>query len=82
MKLTLYNTSEQTGLDRMYLCFESSGCGVLGLAEAPKHWVYCLESWNHRMSISSWKESTGIIESNSWLHTVPPKNQTLCLLSR
>ncbi|XP_010707986.1 store-operated calcium entry-associated regulatory factor isoform X2 [Meleagris gallopavo] len=53
-----------------------------GLAEAPKHWVYCLESWNHRIFISSWKESTGIIESNSWLHTGPPKNQTLCLQSK
>jgi len=81
-KLTLCNTSKQAGLDGKCLCFESSGCGVLGQAEAPKHWVYCLESWNHRISTLSWKEPTGIIESNSWLHTGPPKNQSLCLLSK
>ena len=30
-------------------------------------------------NILSWKGPTKIIESNSWLHTGPPKIQTLCL---
>jgi len=37
----------------------------------------------HRIIVSqnilSWKRSMGIIKSNSWLHTEPPKIQTLCL---
>ena len=33
------------------------------------------ESWN----IPSWKRSTRITKSNSWLHKGLPQNQTLCL---
>ena len=34
---------------------------------------------NESQNIPSWKGSTRITESNSWLHTATPKNQTPCL---
>lgn len=37
----------------------------------------CLQT--EPQNIPSWKGHIRLIESNSWLHTLPPKNQTLCL---
>lgn len=43
----------------------------LNLGTASSHldlWVFCEMSWNHRIINNlSWKASTGILESNSWI---------------
>lgn len=38
-----------------------------------------IHTYIESQNILSWNESIKIVESNSWLHVGPPKNQTVCL---